>query len=111
MSTVELVLGHVGDQLEDRVHARILAEDVLKGELALAVPPRSAATSSLQGPFAQGPVDHQPQMVDVDRLGQKVVGAQADRLHRLVDAAVAGGDDDGDRQPALLNLRGSDPAR
>ena len=96
-------VGDVGDQLEDRVHPRVLAEDVVELESALQLGPQRGHFV-LQGPVAQGPLEDQPEVVDVDRLGQKVIGPHADRLDGLVDRAVAGGDDDRDRQPAALDL-------
>ena len=43
-------------------------------------------------------------MVEVDRLGEEIVGAQVHGLDRLVDAAVAGDDDHRDGQIATLHL-------
>ena len=81
-------MGDIGDQLEDRVHARILAQDVLKGEFALQFL-RQRHHLILRGPIRTGPVDDQPQIVEVHRLGRENQGAHANRLQRLIDAAVA----------------------
>ena len=43
-------------------------------------------------------------MIEIDRLGKEVVSPEAHGLDGLVDAAVAGRDDDRNGQPAILNL-------
>jgi hypothetical protein len=96
-------MGHVVDQLEDGVHLRVFAEDVVERELALEL---GAQTGHLvaQGALAHGPLNDQTQVVDVDRFGEEIVRTQADRLHRLLDSALAGGDDHRDRPVALLDV-------
>ena len=58
---------------------------------------RSAATSSCRARFAQRPLHQQAEVLRVGRLGEEVVGAHPHRLDRVLDAAVPGRDDDGDR--------------
>ena len=65
---------------------------------------RSWRNLVLQGALRAGALDHEAQVVDVDRLGQEIVGAHADGLHRVVDAAVPGRDDHRYGQAALLHL-------
>ncbi len=96
-------LGDVADQLEDRVHARALADDVVE-RVALLQLLAQVHDLVLQAALAQHALDHQTQMVAVDRLGVEVVRPQAHRLHRLLDVAVIGQDDHGDRQGALLDV-------
>ncbi len=93
---------HVADQLEHGVHARVLADDVLEGVAVLEL---LAQVNDLveQLPLAQGPLYDQAQMLEVDRLGDEVVGAQAHGLDRAVDAAVGGHEDDGDGDAFLLH--------
>jgi hypothetical protein len=55
----------------------------------------------LQGALAQGPPDDEAQALDVEGLGEEVVGPQAHGPHRLLDAAGAGEDDHRHRQPPL----------
>ena len=89
----------IADQFEHRMHARVLAEHVMKRVIRLQLLPQ-IGHFVLQASLAQGTLDDQAQIVDVDRLGQKVVGAEADRLHGVVDAAEGRHDDDGQRQIA-----------
>jgi len=43
-------------------------------------------------------------MLHVNGFGQEVISAKAHGLHGLIHAAEAGGDDDGNRQPAFLHF-------
>ena len=65
---------------------------------------RSAATSSCERRSRRRALDHQPQMLEVDRLGQEIGGTHSHRLHGVVDRAESRGDDDVGRQPSLLHL-------
>ncbi len=57
-----------------------------------------------QDALAQGASHHDAEMLEVDRLGEEVVGAEVQGLHRLADAAVARDDDHRDGQVALLHF-------
>ena len=95
--------GDVADQLEDAVHLRVLADDVVEAValLELLAEPQDLV---LKRPLLQRPVHHQLQVVRVDRLGQEVVGPQPHRLDDAVDRAEAGRHDRGDQHPALGDL-------
>ena len=58
----------------------------------------------MQRPLAQGALDDQPQVLEIDRLGQEVGGAQPHRLHGIVDGAEPRRDDHVRGQPVLLYL-------
>ena len=96
-------LRHVADQLEDVVHPRALAQDGVERELLVQLLAQLRHLV-LQRPLAQGALDHQPEVLQVDRLGEEVDGPQPHRLHGLLDGAEARGDDHVGRQPALLHL-------
>ena len=93
----------VADQLEDLVHLRVLAQDVVEAEMRLQLLAQ-VNDLVLQRAFAHGPFHDQQQMIDIDRLGQEIVGAQPDRLHHLVDAGIPGGDDHRHGQVPLHHL-------
>ena len=90
-------VGDVADQLEDVVHLRALAQHVLERVPALELL-RRAATSSCRARSRRRPLDEQAQVLRVGRLGQEVVRPHPHRLDGVVDAAVAGGHDHGDRE-------------
>ena len=96
-------LGDVADQLEDVVHPRALAQDVVKLELLVQLLAQGRDLV-LQRPLAQRTLDDQPQVLEVDRLGQEVGGPQPHRLHRMVDRAESRRDDHVRGQPALLHF-------
>ena len=50
--------------------------------------------AALETTSVQGAVDEEHEMVGVDRLGEEVRSALADRLHRILDGAERGHDDD-----------------
>ena len=89
-------LRDVPDQLEDVEHPRTLAEDVPE-RVPLADLGPEGGQFVLQGPFAQGALDQQAEMLGVGRLGQEIVGTHPHGLHGFIDTAMAGGHDDGHR--------------
>ena len=93
---------HIGDQFEDGVHTRALAEHVVEGVLRLQPLPQ-VSHLVLQGALTQGALDQYPQIVNVDGFGEKIVGAQPDGLHGIVDAAKRRHDDHGHRQAPFLD--------
>ena len=92
----------VADQLEDGVHPRVLAQHVVEGKLGLQLGAQ-VGDLFLEVALPQSPLHDQSQIVDVDGLGQEVVGPQANRLHSVVDAAKRRHDDDRGRPAALLH--------
>jgi hypothetical protein len=81
-------VGHAGHQVEDPLHRRALAEEPAE---VLRIDDGSAEPLHLQAklPVLHRPRDHQPEELGVDRLGDEVVGAGADRRDRGVEAGVA----------------------
>ena len=101
--------GDVADQLEDAVHPRVPADDVVEAVvlLELLAEPQDLV---LQGPLLEGAVHHELQVGRVDRLGQEVVGPEPHRLDDPVDRAERRGHDRRDQQPPLARPRGSAPS-
>ena len=58
----------------------------------------------LQGTLAECAFHEQAEVLGVGGFGEKVVGAQPHGLDGVVDAAVAGGDDDGHGEAPVLDL-------
>ena len=69
-------LGHMADQLEHVVHPRAFAQDAMEGELLVQL---LAQRGDFVGERAlsQGSLHHELQMLEVDRLGQKIGGTHA----------------------------------
>ncbi len=97
--------GHVLNELEDFLHGRVFAQNILEGKL-LAELLAQVRHLILQGALAQSPLDDQPQVVDVDGFGQEIISSQPHGLDCLVNAAKTGHDNHGYGQlppPDLLD--------
>ena len=94
----------VPDQLEDLVHPRVLADDVVEAVVLLELLAELEAPRPASARFFERPVHDELQVGRVDRLGQEVVGAQPHRLDHPVDRAERGRDDRRDQHPALGDL-------
>jgi hypothetical protein len=81
------------DEGEDLLHGRRAADDVVQ---AIAAADLLAQTGDLgaQGAFGEGLVDAEQKLIDLEGLGDVVVGAQLDRPDGGVDGAEPGHDDD-----------------
>jgi hypothetical protein len=85
--------GDPADQSEDLLHGLGPRDDVLEAVLALdlALQPRDL---SPQRALGQRLVDQEQELLDLERLGDVVVGAELDRLDRGLDRAERGDHDD-----------------
>jgi hypothetical protein len=85
--------GDPADQSEDLLHGLGPRDHVLEAVLALdlALQPRDL---SPQRALGQGLVDQEQELLDLERLGDVVVGAELDRLDRGLDRAEGGDHDD-----------------
>ena len=86
ISTVLIGLGDVADQLEHVVHPRALAQDAVEGELLVQLLAQRG-DFVFERPLAKGALDHQLEMLEIDRLGQEIGRAQPHRLHGVIDRA------------------------
>jgi hypothetical protein len=84
------------DRLDDRLHHFGLAEDAFDGEFALHLL-LQRHVFVLQRAAAEGAFDEELHFIEIERLGDKMVGPAAHRLHGGVHAAV-GGHHDADRR-------------
>ena len=92
---VRLAVGHLPDQLEDALHRRAVADD---GAIALAVPQLAAQAPVLarEQLLLERLLDDDADLVDLEGLGDVVVGAFLHRADRRLGARE-GGDHDDDR--------------
>ncbi len=93
-----VAVGHAGHEVEDPLHRLALAEEAAE---ALRVDDGAAEPLHLLPELTvlERPPDHQGEELGVDRLGDEVVGAGANRGHRGVEARVAGDHDHRDVGP------------
>src|SRR5208283_1756620 len=83
--------GHLADEVEDRLHLWTCAEHVLEGVDPRAVLERAVFLLELRQIDAT--LQHEPELVHVDRLTEKVVGPGPDGTDGILLVALAGDDD------------------
>jgi len=93
----------LGDDAIELLHLRRATDDGSEALLALHLLAQDAILAGkLQVP--QNPVQDQPQLFEIEGLGDVVVGALLHRLHRRLDAGIAGHHDHHRLRTAPLDL-------
>ena len=95
--------GHAPDEREDLLHGSRAADDVVQA-IAAADLLTQAGHLVAQGALGQGLVDAEQELIDLEWLGDVVVGTELDSADRGVDGAEAGHDDDEGRGLDLADL-------
>ena len=96
--------GHLTDRLEHRQHLRALAHEIV--EAVLLLEPLAQGASLLEQALpVQGLLEHDLELIDVDRLGEVVLGSELHGLDRGLHRAVGGHEDDHRLGADLLDLR------
>ena len=94
ISTVVRSGATVSDGLEGGLHARRAADRCCRGGSAVRPRMRSASTSRTRAAFSRRLVEHEPQLLDVERLGQVVERAELHGADRRLHGLRGGQHDD-----------------